>query len=70
MGDLIIKMHHAKSLNYCSNGVKHWCKQNGINYLKFVKIGIDEDIILSKDDDMGKRVVEIAREMEKNNGRE
>jgi hypothetical protein len=69
MSDLIIKMHHAKALNYCSRGVKHWCNQNGINYLKFVKIGIDSDIVLSKGDDMGKRVVEIAKEMEKNNGR-
>jgi hypothetical protein len=69
MSGLLIKMHHAKALNYCSTGVKHWCKQNGINYLKFVKIGIDEDIVLSKGDGMARRVVKIAREMEKNNGR-
>lgn len=69
MGDVLVKMHHAKSLNYCSKGVKHWCVQHGINYIKFIKEGIDEDIILAIDDSMSKKVVERAREMENNNGR-
>ncbi|MES0340691.1 MAG: hypothetical protein ABUK08_00085 [Candidatus Humimicrobiaceae bacterium] len=63
---MLVKMYHAKALNYCSNGVKHWCKQNGINYIKFIKIGIEEDIILAVGDGMARRVVETAREMEKN----
>jgi len=67
MSGVIIKMHHAKSLNYCSRGVKHWCKQHGINYLRFVKEGVDEDVLLAIDDSMSRKVVEIAREMENNN---
>ena len=58
---MLIKLHHAKSLNYCSKGMRHWCKQNGISYLKFIKEGIEEELLIKSNDTMAIKVVEYAK---------
>lgn len=58
---MLIKMHHAKSLNYCSKGIRLWCKSNGVNYMEFIKKGIDEETLLKSGDSMAKKVVEYAK---------
>jgi len=61
---VLIRLHHARELKYCSRGIRYWCKQKGIDYIKFIKEGIEEEVLLAFNDSMAKRVVEHAKKVE------
>jgi hypothetical protein len=55
---MIITLRHARALNYCSKGMRYWFERRNINYMDFVKNGIDEEVFLSSGDTMAIKVVE------------
>lgn len=60
---VIIRIEHARKLRYCSKGMRRLCEKYGLDYLDFVKNGIDGDYLLSitNNDWMVQQVMEIAR---------
>lgn len=60
-----VTMQHAKILTYCSKGMKIWAEEHGLNYINFIKNGLDESVFLEIGDTLALRVVDLARKMEK-----
>ncbi len=60
---IIIRIEHARQLRYCSRGMRKLCMRYGIDYLDFVKNGIDGEYLLkiTNNDWMVQKVMEIAR---------
>ena len=45
---------------FCPRGVRNWCRMRGIDYVDFLRNGIDEEVLLKSGDPMAKAVVEQA----------
>jgi hypothetical protein len=45
--------------------MRYWCERRNINYMDFVKNGVDEEVFLSSGDTMAIKVVEYAKRKEK-----
>jgi hypothetical protein len=58
---LIITVSDARRFGYCVGGIRSYLMANGINFLLFVKDGIDSDV-LEASGAFGKRLVEHVRE--------
>lgn len=60
---VIVRIEHARQLKYCSKGMRRLCKKYNLDYLDFVKNGIDGDYLLqiTNNDWMVQQVLEIAR---------
>lgn len=58
-------MEHARSVvycngRYCSKGMRKFAEKHNIDYTKFLKEGLDEEILLATNDAMAIKVVEAA----------
>jgi hypothetical protein len=58
---VIVRMEHARALDYCARGVRGWCAAHGIDYLAFVREGLPLDDVLALGDELGRRVAEVAQ---------
>ncbi len=57
-----VYLHHARKLGYCSCGMREFCKKYGLDYVSFIKDGIESQELLDKTnhDAMSVAVVEVA----------
>lgn len=58
---MIITLSHCRNLNYCSEGIRLFFKIHKLDFMDFVRNGIDEKILLDTNDSMAKQVVEEAK---------
>lgn len=56
-----INLRHLRELNYCSTGIKMFCKTHGLDMHKLLHGGFDEDELLRTGDHFALRAVEHAR---------
>lgn len=57
---MIITIDHVAGCFYCRKGTRAFFKKYNLDYLDFLKHGIDEQILLALKDSMANRVVEFA----------
>lgn len=61
-----IYMRHVQQIKgngvSCANGMREWCKQNGVDLHKFAKEGVDGEVALRIGDAFCMRLLKIARE--------
>jgi hypothetical protein len=62
---VLCKRSHAAALNFCAKGCRMWIKSHGLDYLEFVRKGIDEKFFLEANDEMAVQLVEEARRQAK-----
>jgi len=60
MGVLCFR-HHAAAIGFCSKGCRRWIKEHGLDYLQFVREGIDEEVFAATNDTMAFRLIEEAK---------
>jgi hypothetical protein len=58
---VLCKRAHAAALGFCARGCRQWIKDHGLDYLKFVREGIDESVFLEANDEMAVQLVAEAR---------
>ena len=58
---LKVNNNHSHALGYCAKGVRAFLAGHGIDWLTFVREGIDEEVLLATGDQMALNVVEQAR---------
>jgi len=63
MTDVIVRPQHLHDLEYCSRGVRAYCKHHNIDYPKFIDAGIKAEELLKAtgNDHMAICAVEAAR---------
>lgn len=61
---VLCKAKHGFILGYCAKGMRSYLSDKGLDYLRFVREGLDSDILLSFDDEMANRLVEVAKKEE------
>lgn len=66
---VICTVQHAKMLGYCAKGMRRYLKDKGIDYLKFVREGMDSDVFSALNDAMADKLVEVAKNEEIKHGR-
>lgn len=62
---VLCKRSHAAALNFCAKGCRRWIWDHGLDYLEFVRTGIDEKFFLEANDEMAVQLVEEARRQAK-----
>ena len=62
--DTIVRVNHFRSCGYCANGVRFGFDRYKLDYIDFLKNGINGSFILSitNNDAMVRQVVELAHE--------
>lgn len=58
---IIIKMRHIRSAKMCSSGARLFFNRHKLDWNKFLKEGIDSDVIEALKDPIGLQVVEVAK---------
>lgn len=61
MSEVIVKLKHARSLSYCSRGMRQFFARHGLDWDTFRKQGLPESQLLGTNDYMAQQVVEEAR---------
>lgn len=61
---MIITHLHCQKLGYCMKSVRPFLEENGINWMDFVRNGIDEEELLKIEDYRTTRIVEFAHKLE------
>lgn len=62
---ILCKRAHAAALGFCARGCRKWIKDHGLDYLEFVRKGIDEKFFLEANDEMAIQLVAEARRQAK-----
>lgn len=55
---MLITIKHARECGYCIDGIKDYCKANGIDFKTFIKYGIDSKALPC--DIITQRLIEVA----------
>lgn len=59
---MIIHHRHMKAAgNYCNPGARKWFRFHGLDWDKFIREGIDADVIIATGDALALAVVEEAK---------
>lgn len=60
---VIVRIEHLRELRYCARGVRAFFARHGLDYVEFLKRGIDAETLLhaSNNDAMALAAVEVAR---------
>lgn len=58
-----VTIKHARMAGYCSRGMRTFAERHNISWIRFLKEGVDEKLLLSTKDAMALHIVEKAREM-------
>lgn len=62
-------LKHCRELNYCSHGIREFCKKHHIDFITFIREGIDCDE-LEKINDMHTRILVKKAKEEFNHGQQ
>lgn len=58
---MIVTVQHCAELGYCMKQVRPWFVANGLDFMDFVKNGIEDKKLLATGDDYARRIVAHAR---------
>ena len=58
---MIIVLADCRKVFYCSKGIRVFCKKYKLDYIDFLKNGIEADKLLELNDSMANKIVEIKR---------
>lgn len=58
--NMIVKLEHVRQVHFCSRGVRAFCERHNLDWNKFIKEGLPEEVILATGDHMAREVVEAA----------
>lgn len=59
---MIVTIKHARMAGYCSKGMRVFAKRHNFSWQKFLKEGMDSQILLSTEDAMAIEIVKKAGE--------
>lgn len=65
MNNLTIRMKHIRQAKMCASGARCFFKAHALDWVLFLKQGISATKLLSLNDAMAKKVVEVASGREK-----
>lgn len=57
---MIITMQHCREIGYCAFGVRKFMQRHGLDFKKFLKVGLDEKHFLDTGDALALKLVEHA----------
>ena len=57
-----ITMRDVRAAKMCSTGARKFALRHNIDWLKFIKVGIDSSELIATGDAMALRLVEVARD--------
>lgn len=55
-----VLMRHARQVAFCSGGMRYFAKKHGLDFLKFVREGLDEEELAATGDQTALMVIEAA----------
>lgn len=58
---VIVRMRHIREARMCSSGARAFFERHGLDWVQFLKHGIEADKIASTGDAMALAVVEVAK---------
>ena len=61
-------MNHARQLDYCSSGIRMFCKMYGLSFIDLVRYGLDVEVLIATGDTLAINMANLAIEEDKNNG--
>lgn len=63
---VVVTMTHARIAGYCSAGVRQFFSDHGLDYVEFLRSGIEPNELLERTggDYLAKRVVEVLNEQQ------
>jgi hypothetical protein len=61
---MIVNITHARRLKYCSRGIRAFCRRYDIDFLQFVREGLDAEVFIATNDAQALRMVDVARRQE------
>jgi len=62
-------MTHARQLDYCSSGIRLFCKTYDLNFLELVRRGLDVNILIATGDGLAINMAQLAiKEANEKNG--
>lgn len=59
---MIITVQDCSSRGYCSKGMRRFAEKHGLDWIKFVKEGIDSEKLLATKDGMAIKIVERVKD--------
>lgn len=68
---MLVTVQHLRSIpfagrvGYCHVGARAWFKQRGLDWIDFTRNGLDSEVILAQDDELGRALVQYAEEVER-----
>lgn len=64
-----IYLRHVRELGYCNSGLRKFCKKHNIDFLNFIKYGMDvEELKSITDDGFAMRVIDLVEKEALENG--
>ncbi len=62
MSAVVARLEHARKLGYCARGMRRWFDGREHTWQEFITDGVPAQWLLDQDDDMARRVAEVAIE--------
>ena len=59
--DPLVTLAHARSVVYCSRGMRAFAAQHGLNWMEFVRDGIPASVLEATGDAMAIKAAAVAR---------
>lgn len=59
--NIIYRPDDARRAGYCVKGQREWAKRHNLDFRKWVREGLPEDVLLATGDHMAVRMIEIKR---------
>lgn len=58
---VLVRMEHIRAARMCSGGARAFFEAHGLDWVAFLREGIDAQKLLATNDEMARQVVEVAR---------
>lgn len=58
---ILVKPQHCRQMRYCARGTRLFFKRHGLDYSKFITVGIPAEELEKTGDAMALEVVKVAR---------
>lgn len=62
MGEIMVKLEHARRLGYCARGMRRWFEGREHTWQEFVERGVPAEWALAQGDAMAEAVARLAIE--------
>ena len=65
---MIIKISDVRKAGHCTRGARRWFDAHGMDFKQFLSTGIDADEFIARGDSLAKRVVDLTKERQRDQG--